>query len=124
MISVFGYFNSLMDAQRAENKLRNQGFDRVYLDIVDKLLEEPIAGNIDSSIPPTVSGIASLVLKGGDLAFEKEFAPLLAADPNVSGMSGTFEENVGANIVLKVFIDKEEQLADVKNVIKENNGNI
>ena len=121
MIRITGYFQSIYNAQKTYNQFKKKGYKNVALDIIDRfpkntdLIRENVLGGDEGSL-------SALVLKPGEGEFSMEARPMLAADPNVSGMAG-FSEIADANIMVSVSVEKEEEEA-VRGQIKDNDGDI
>ncbi|ATW24317.1 hypothetical protein [Candidatus Formimonas warabiya] len=116
---VTAYFNTFKAAQDTMDDLKNAGFSGAYLDLNDQITD------MDTQInqPGTASSnnsLASLVLKSGSPAVSFNRAPLMAANPMVSGM-GDFEEIFSVRCRLIVETDRENT-AQVKEIIKNREG--
>lgn len=121
MIRITGYFQSLYDAQKTYNQLKKKGYKNVALDIIDRFPKntDQIRKNVFGG---DAGSLSALVLKPEEGEFSMEARPMLAADPNVSGMA-SFSEIAEANIMVSVTVEEKEE-ETVRRQIQDNGGEI
>ena len=102
---IESYFDSLRYANRAIEKLNRDGLGNAFLDLkTDNLRQE-----VDVTGPSgTENGDSLAGLVRGSKGISADKAPLIDADPAVSGM-GDFDEITNLNYKVLVKIDDEKK---------------
>lgn len=119
--SVFGYFNDINDAQKAEKQLREAGFDDTQLDAIGNdtaidTISNPLTGNIKS--------LAHLTL-GTDVDHGDDRGILRAADPSASGLAGKGLGDEGkAWLVVTVTDGQPEQIDRAVEILESCGGEV
>lgn len=84
MPKIKAYFASMADANKALNELKNQGFNNVFLDIIDKISpydEDSGYEGYDGN------SFYSLLTKSNN-TISRNYGPFVGYDPALSNMSG------------------------------------
>ncbi|WP_236911647.1 hypothetical protein [Clostridium sp. Cult1] len=120
-MKIKGFFGDLKTANETVNKLKESGFENIYVDANDHYI-----GNRDvkTDLPGTAGGesLADLVLNSGADNVDKGNSPLAAASPMVSGMAG-FEEITDFNYC--VFVEAKDNNSNrAEDIIKDMGGTL
>lgn len=120
-MKIEGYFSSMKNANETAAKLKDKGFDKVFVDMNDHYIENR---NVEINVPgtETAASLTGLVMESDAQGIGMRKGPLAAASPMVSGMGG-FEEI--ADVSCKVVVEADESSKDrVKQVIREMGGEL
>ena len=121
MSKIYAHFERILDARKATDALKNKGYT-AYLDAPEKNFEE-YAEEINFAGSKNASSLSSLVLKSGGSINNIFKAPLVAADPMVSGM-GSYTD-IAENLKTRLIVNAEHgSEIEVYNVIKEFGGSV
>lgn len=116
--SILAYFSRREDAERAQTHLRRAGFDTVQL---DRLSPAGPGGSDRPHNPLTgrMAGLAELTGAAGD-----EGGPLLAADPDASGLAHELEEGPvpGQPAWLLTVVTSEDHVNRAVHILEEAGG--
>ena len=109
-------FESMLDARKALSALKEKGYQKVHLDMLENYMEEYSA---EINVPGTVSApsLSALVLKSRSFNQDASKAPLIAANPMVSGV-GSYCELAGNPAVRLVVTVEDEKLDEVNGIIR------
>lgn len=109
-------FESMFEARRAIAKLRECGYEKAYLDMVDKYNEE-YSEEIFAGSPLSAPNLSSAALKSGTCKAHLEKPPLAASNPAVSGVGSLCEltGNRAASLFVNYETDKTEELKNILN---------
>ncbi|HZJ84727.1 MAG TPA: hypothetical protein VFD02_04135 [Syntrophomonadaceae bacterium] len=109
--TLLAYFPDRASAQQAFSALEDAGFHDMQIDSLG-----PSRQNINNS-----KSLSSIVY--GNSGYDRSFGPLLAANPQVSGMSGLVETRINYNYILTLITDQERHPIAVS-IIRQNGGSI
>jgi hypothetical protein len=110
-------FQNMLDAQRALEKLKEQGYKKSYLDMVEKYSEE-YSEEIVIDSPLSVPNLSSAALRSGSCKAVLGKSPLAASNPSVSGVGSLCE--LSGNRATSLFVNiQENQTEEVKAILSE-----
>jgi hypothetical protein len=85
--NIFGYFQTLDQAQKAADDLRNRGFETVSVDLISPMLGgKPYDPQITGILQNQNQSLAEITLGSNPLSDDQRI--LASANENASGMSG------------------------------------
>lgn len=113
-------FERMVEARKAVDYLRSQGYKDAHLDAADRFLGE--YSEEINFVGSNALSLSALVLKSKGYLYSPDKGPLIAADPMVSGM-GTCEEMGNANTRLRVSVE-DDKAEEIKNILKQMGGTV
>lgn len=110
--SILAYFADAAAANAALDELEQAGFDSVRIDRVVETAASPEGGGQLTAMRGEESSLASAILEAGGL--DRTSGILLAASPDVSGMSAPETDSLGSFLLTVVTrADKEPEAVEV-----------
>lgn len=110
-MKIEAFFSGIKAANEAVAKLKQSGYDKAFVDIIDNYFHAEIENS---------TSLSGLVMESGTNDIDKTLAPLAAANPSVSGM-GKMEEITDINYKVVVETNKENE-GNLKQIIKDMGG--
>ena len=119
---IKAYFNNMLNANKAVQALKGSGYKGAHLDMPHKYSTE-FSSEISITGTKHSPDLFSAFLKPGRSNAHVGKAPLVAADPSISGTGSSQEiiDNSRASLIIDIG---EENTDAVKGIIKEFGGNI
>lgn len=119
MPKIRAFFERMSDAKKAAQTLKNMGYKDAQLDMIDRYNEE-YSEEINFAGNENAPSLSALVLRSRGHSFDAGKAPLMSANPMVSGM-GTYEEiyDLGTQLLVSA---EEGKFDEVKKIIAELGG--
>jgi hypothetical protein len=103
--NILAGFQTMDEANKAAEQLRNAGFDTVQVDTVGQFpgdglekITNPIAGDFPSLAKLTAAG---------DFPSGRDASILAAASPNASGMADRDDDNLNSNVLLTAVVPED-----------------
>ncbi|MCX7710033.1 MAG: hypothetical protein N2484_09295 [Clostridia bacterium] len=121
MSKIHASFSRMIDAKKALDTIKDKGLGNGYLDAVDGFFEE-YSEEINFAGTQAAPSLSGLVLRSRGNIVNIDKAPLVAANPMVSGM-GTYQDladSVKARLTLTIDDANEKE---VKALLQEMGGN-
>lgn len=121
-MKIKGYFPRIKDANRAIKNLKDEGYNKAFLDINDHQMDKM---SIQTNNPGTENGgsYSALTLGSGEEVIDDvSKTPLMAASPMASGM-GEFDEISGFRCSIEININDDDYEA-VDEIISNNGGTL
>ncbi|MDP4094743.1 MAG: hypothetical protein Q8920_15470 [Bacillota bacterium] len=121
MPKIFADFARMVEARKTVEELKKMGYKDAHLDMAEKFSNE-FASEINAPGTSRAVSLSALVLKSNGHIYNVGKAPLLAADPMVSG-SGHFEETADLNARLRVTVD-DDKLDEIREILSKAGGKL
>ncbi|MEN6350556.1 MAG: hypothetical protein ABFD08_14320 [Syntrophomonas sp.] len=115
--SILAYFRSDTQANQALNILKEKGYDEAQLDWVSNYSNS--RGNNTNG--PSAATLSTLVF--GNSVYDGSPSPLLAADPDVSGMEDHQDFPASAAYLLTV-VTSEDKVQEALQILREHGANV
>ncbi len=111
--SILAYFPTAQQAQEAKEILNQQGFTEARIDRVSEYPNTELYGNSSATLSTLILGAESY---DGP-------SPLLAADPDASGMAG-YSELPGSKSFLLTLVSTEDKINQAVQILKEHGARV
>jgi len=121
MPKIRAFFDKMSEARKAAQMLKSMGFNDAHLDMMDSYNEE-YSEETNSAGTEKATSLSALVLNSKGYTNSIRKAPLLSAQPMVSGM-GLYEEIYDISTQLLVSAE-EGKVDEVKKIIREAGGRV
>ncbi|MCX8128645.1 MAG: hypothetical protein N3I35_00905 [Clostridia bacterium] len=121
MTNISAVFEKMGEGKKAVDALRETGYKRAYLDMVDNYLSE-YSSEINFAGTRSAPSLSALVLKSDGHILNIDKGPLVASNPMVSGI-GAYREMADAGTRLIVHVE-DEKVEEVKKLIRSYGGKI
>ncbi len=113
--SILAYFPTENKAEEAREVLLQKGYNEIQ---IDQVSSSPNSKAYGSS---SAAALSTMVLGNG--AYDRIPSPLMAADPSVSGMAGSYDLPGNSAFLLTIVTD-EENFTDALQVLKQHDAQV
>lgn len=111
--SILAYFPTAAQAKEAKVFLTQQGYSETRIDRVSEYPNTELYGNSSAALSSLILGVE---------AYDGP-SPLLAADPDASGMAG-YSELPGSKSFLLTLVTSEDKIGQAVQILKEHGARV
>lgn len=113
--SILAYFPTENKAERAREALLQRGYNEIQVDQISGTPNSKAYGR------SSMAALSTMILGNG--AYDRIPSPLMAADPSVSGMAGSYEPPSQSPFLLTIVTD-EENFTDALQILKKHEAQV